>query len=154
MQDYVNLEIIKKRGSSINPDIPHSKVFSSVEKVLRYPCLPSDDSDAELDMHDAAGNQGGSTPLSQLEILMQKMNQMEIQACARDAGVYVMLHGEIAAGWADLRTWAELSKTKDSYVLFTLVWRDVWDNDLGLNWSVDKQKIKIKHLFKTFLKDH
>ena len=30
MQDYVNLEIIKKRGSSINPDIHHSKVFSSV----------------------------------------------------------------------------------------------------------------------------
>ena len=29
MQDYVNLEIIKKRGSSINPDIHHSKVFSS-----------------------------------------------------------------------------------------------------------------------------
>ena len=30
LQDYVNLEIIKKRGSSINPDIHHSKVFSSV----------------------------------------------------------------------------------------------------------------------------
>ena len=29
LQDYVNLEIIKKRGSSINPDIHHSKVFSS-----------------------------------------------------------------------------------------------------------------------------
>ena len=29
MQDYVNLEIIKKRGSRINPDIHHSKVFSS-----------------------------------------------------------------------------------------------------------------------------
>ena len=29
MQDYVSLEIIKKRGSSINPDIHHSKVFSS-----------------------------------------------------------------------------------------------------------------------------
>ena len=29
MQDYVNLKIIKKRGSSINPDIHHSKVFSS-----------------------------------------------------------------------------------------------------------------------------
>lgn len=34
---------------------------------------------------DAAGNQGGSTPLSQLEILMQKMNQMEIKSCSRDA---------------------------------------------------------------------
>ena len=32
-----------------------------------------------------------------------------------------MLHGEIAAGRADLRTCAELSKAKDSYVLFTLV---------------------------------
>ena len=31
LQDYVNLEIIKKRGSSINPDIHHSKVFSSVQ---------------------------------------------------------------------------------------------------------------------------
>ena len=30
LQDYVNLEIIKKRGSSINPDIHHSEVFSSV----------------------------------------------------------------------------------------------------------------------------
>ena len=39
-------------------------------------------------MHYAAGNQGGSTPLSQLEILMQKMNQMEIQACARDAETF------------------------------------------------------------------
>ena len=29
LQDYVNLEIIKERGSSINPDIHHSKVFSS-----------------------------------------------------------------------------------------------------------------------------
>ena len=29
MQDYVNLEIIQKRGSSINPFIHHSKVFSS-----------------------------------------------------------------------------------------------------------------------------
>ena len=29
LQDYVNLEIIKKGGSSINPDIHHSKVFSS-----------------------------------------------------------------------------------------------------------------------------
>ena len=29
LQDYVNLEIIKKRGYSINPDIHHSKVFSS-----------------------------------------------------------------------------------------------------------------------------
>ena len=29
LQDYVNLEIIKKRASSINPDIHHSKVFSS-----------------------------------------------------------------------------------------------------------------------------
>ncbi len=33
LQDYVNLEIIKKRGSSINPDIHHSKKFSSVELV-------------------------------------------------------------------------------------------------------------------------
>ena len=31
LQDYVNLENIKKRGSSINPDIHHSKVFSSVD---------------------------------------------------------------------------------------------------------------------------
>ena len=30
LQDYVNLELFKKRGSSINPDIHHSKVFSSV----------------------------------------------------------------------------------------------------------------------------
>ena len=30
LQNYVNLEIMKKRGSSINPDIHHSKVFSSI----------------------------------------------------------------------------------------------------------------------------
>ena len=29
LQDYVNLEIMKKRGSSIYPDTHHSKVFSS-----------------------------------------------------------------------------------------------------------------------------
>ena len=37
LQDYVNLEIIKKRGSSINPDIHHSKVFSSasLQSIIR-----------------------------------------------------------------------------------------------------------------------
>ena len=34
LQDYVNLEIIKKKGSSINPDIHHSKVFSSVLSII------------------------------------------------------------------------------------------------------------------------
>ena len=39
LQDNVNLEIIKKRGSSINPDIHHSKVFSSEFPVHRKRCL-------------------------------------------------------------------------------------------------------------------
>ena len=34
MQDSVSLEIKKKRGSSINLDIHHSKVFSSDDKIL------------------------------------------------------------------------------------------------------------------------
>ena len=29
LQDYINLEIKKKSGLSLNPDIHHSKVFSS-----------------------------------------------------------------------------------------------------------------------------
>ena len=36
MQDYVNLEIIKKRGSSINPDIHHSKVLALYSTFLAY----------------------------------------------------------------------------------------------------------------------
>ena len=38
----------------------------------------------------AAGNQGGSPSLSQLEILVQKMNQMEMQAPARDAEILAL----------------------------------------------------------------
>ena len=40
MQDYVNLEIIKKRGSSINPDIHHSKVPSSDSKLYLVSSAP------------------------------------------------------------------------------------------------------------------
>ena len=39
LQDYVNLEIIKKRESSINRDIHHSKVFSSDDIVLTWSIL-------------------------------------------------------------------------------------------------------------------
>jgi len=42
LQDYVNLEIIKKRGSNINPDIHHSKVFSSELKTLEWGILNPD----------------------------------------------------------------------------------------------------------------
>ena len=39
-QDYVNLEIIKKRGSSINPDIHNSNVFSSGCRWLKTTTKP------------------------------------------------------------------------------------------------------------------
>ena len=42
LQDYVNLETIKKRGSSINPDIHYSKVFSSELKTSEWNILNPD----------------------------------------------------------------------------------------------------------------
>ena len=42
MQDYVNLEIKKKSGLSLNPDIHHSKVPSSV--FLHTGLPPTDES--------------------------------------------------------------------------------------------------------------
>ena len=42
LQDYVNLEIIKQRGSNINPDIHHSKVPSSQLKTFEWDILNPD----------------------------------------------------------------------------------------------------------------
>ena len=49
-----------------------------------YPSLPSEESDTEPDMEEA-GTAGGNHPPTQFEIVMQKMEQMELQLWARDA---------------------------------------------------------------------
>ena len=51
---------------------------------IQYTSLPRDDSDTEPDM-ESFGEQEEGSPPSQLEILMQMINQMERQAHAKDA---------------------------------------------------------------------
>jgi len=40
-QAIFNLEIKKKRGLSLNPDIHHSKVFRAENFRMKYPDIPS-----------------------------------------------------------------------------------------------------------------
>ena len=55
----------------------------TVDSFGLYPTLPSEESDTESDIEET-GTTSGSPPPSQFEIVMQKMDQMELQIQARD----------------------------------------------------------------------